>query len=167
MINLFEYNWQVRDEWLNWCETIPEEELFKRRVGGVNSIHYTLFHIIEVEYSWIRAIQEKQDVPINYKDYPTIMSLQSLSKECRLEIVSFFVDNPTFDNNKQVQPEWEKTSLSIQDILYHVIVHEVHHIGQLSIWAREIGVEPVSASFVDRDMKKLSHYFGTEGSEQV
>lgn len=158
LIKLFEYNWQVRDEWLNWCETIPEEALFKKRVGGVHSIHYTLFHIIEVEYSWMRAIQEKQDVPIDYKDYPSIASLQSLSRECRDEIVSFFADNSNFGSNKQVRPAWEETSFSIQDILHHVIVHEVHHIGQLSIWAREVGIEPISASFIDRDMKKVSDY---------
>ncbi|WP_276575678.1 DinB family protein, partial [Bacillus cereus group sp. BfR-BA-01524] len=29
------------------------------------------------------------------------------------------------------------------EIIRHVIVHEIHHIGQLSIWAREIGKEPV------------------------
>ena len=53
MLKLFEYNWQVREEWFTWCEDVPEEELLNNRVGGVGSILYTLFHIIDVEYSWI------------------------------------------------------------------------------------------------------------------
>ncbi len=31
----------------------------------------------------------------------------------------------------------------------HLIAHEIHHIGQLSIWSREMGIEPVSASLID------------------
>ena len=33
---------------------------------------------------------------------------------------------------------------------HHVIDHEIHHIGQLSIWAREMGVVPVSANLIGR-----------------
>ena len=29
MINFFKYNWQVRDEWFNWCKQMPIEELLK------------------------------------------------------------------------------------------------------------------------------------------
>lgn len=36
----------------------------------------------------------------------------------------------------------------------HMIAHEIHHIGQLSVWAREIGKKPVSANLIG---KELSH----------
>ena len=61
MQKLFEYNWQVREDWFTWCETVPEEELLKKRVGGVGSILYTLFHIVDVEYSWICGLQGKPE----------------------------------------------------------------------------------------------------------
>ncbi len=48
MLKLFQYNWQVRDDWFTWCEAVSEEELLKKRVGGVGSILYTLFHIADV-----------------------------------------------------------------------------------------------------------------------
>lgn len=48
MIKFFEYNWQVRDEWFEWCNHLTTEELLKNRIGGVESILYTLFHIIDV-----------------------------------------------------------------------------------------------------------------------
>ena len=31
------------------------------------------------------------------------------------------------------------------EAIRHIIAHEIHHIGQLSIWAREIGMEPISS----------------------
>ncbi len=40
-----------------------------------------------------------------------------------------------------------------KDILHHVIVHEIHHIGQLSVWAREIALHPVPANYIGRDFK--------------
>lgn len=50
---LFHYNWMVRDEWLELLKQLPREELLRSRVGGAGSILYTLFHIVDVEYSWI------------------------------------------------------------------------------------------------------------------
>lgn len=35
MLKLFEYNWQVRKDWLDWCDTVSEEELLKKRTGGI------------------------------------------------------------------------------------------------------------------------------------
>ena len=52
----FQYNWHVRDDGFTWCEDVPEEELSKKRVGGLGSILYTLFHVVEVERSWIEFL---------------------------------------------------------------------------------------------------------------
>ena len=37
MIDLFYYNWQVRDDWFQWCENISHEELTFMRNGGMGS----------------------------------------------------------------------------------------------------------------------------------
>lgn len=74
----FEYNWEIRDEWFQWCEQLTAEELTKKRIGGVESILYTLFHIIDVEYSWVRGIQEKEDRVFKFSDYGTLRKVKSL-----------------------------------------------------------------------------------------
>lgn len=51
METIFRYNWQVRDQWFEWCKQLSEEDLLWKRVGGVGSILETLFHIVDVEYS--------------------------------------------------------------------------------------------------------------------
>ncbi|MDH6442695.1 putative damage-inducible protein DinB [Paenibacillus sp. PastF-4] len=43
----------VREQWYEWCGDISEEELLATRIGGVGSILKTLFHIVDVEWSWI------------------------------------------------------------------------------------------------------------------
>ena len=65
---LFHYNWQIRDEWFQCLELVPNSELMKERNTGVGSIFKTLFHIIDVEYSWIRALQNKTDLSFDMID---------------------------------------------------------------------------------------------------
>ncbi|RIV29251.1 hypothetical protein D2Q93_01400 [Alicyclobacillaceae bacterium I2511] len=62
MLTLFRYNWQVREEWFDWCEGVPDEELTRQRIGGVGSFLQTLWHIVDAEYSWIRATAGEPDV---------------------------------------------------------------------------------------------------------
>ncbi|MDQ0913885.1 putative damage-inducible protein DinB [Paenibacillus sp. V4I5] len=38
------------------------------------------------------------------------------------------------------------------EVMWHVIAHEIHHIGQLSIWSREIGKKPVTANLIGRGL---------------
>lgn len=87
VMKFFEYNWQVRDQWFTWCHQLTTEELLKNRLGGVENILYTLFHIIDVEYSWIRAIQGKEDIAVQFADYQTLNKVKSLSNTFRTEII--------------------------------------------------------------------------------
>lgn len=72
MIKLFHYNWMVRNEWFELCRQVPAEELTRNRIGGAGSMLYTLLHISDVEYSWIRGIQGKPDIQVQYESYKTL-----------------------------------------------------------------------------------------------
>jgi uncharacterized damage-inducible protein DinB len=55
MIDFFRYNWQVRDEWFEWCRQLTPEQLSEQRTGGQGSILFTLFHIID-EYRCLKSV---------------------------------------------------------------------------------------------------------------
>jgi uncharacterized damage-inducible protein DinB len=63
MINLFSYNWQVREEWFEWCKSLPEEELIKPRIGGMGCILHNLLHVINCERIWISLISGSPCAP--------------------------------------------------------------------------------------------------------
>ena len=149
---LFRYNWAVRDEWFEWCSHIPHEELVKKRLGGAGSILFTLFHIIDVEYSWIRAVQNKPDFAPSFDRYGTLEKVKSLSDELRPELHEFLEGWTGESDDESVKASWSEDIHTAGEILRHVIAHEIHHVGQLSIWAREIGKEPVSANFIGRGL---------------
>ncbi|WP_216828755.1 DinB family protein [Alkalihalobacterium elongatum] len=152
MIKFFQYNWQVRDEWFEWCKQLSPEELIKKRDGGVGSFLQTLFHIIEVEYSWIRGMQVKEDIVFEFHDYNTLEKVKSLSDEIRGEIVDFFRTKKEELNNEKILVAWENEPYTRDAILHHVIAHEIHHIGQLSVWARQLHLAPVPAHFIGRNL---------------
>ncbi|MCM3572331.1 DinB family protein [Mesobacillus subterraneus] len=158
MIKFFEYNWQVRDEWFDWCNQVTIEELLKDRKGGVGNILYTLFHIIDVEYSWIRGIQGKEDVVFQFADYNTLEKVKSLSDQLRIELAEFLKTDLSDLKERIVSVPWDEAKYNVNDILHHIIAHEIHHIGQLSVWARELELQPVSANLVGRDLKSVHFY---------
>lgn len=152
MLDMFRYNWQVRQDWMRWCEEIPYEELVKKRTGGLGGILNTLFHIINGEQIWIN---EMQGTPVIIKD-----GVSSLD-----EVNEFF--NQTKPVTEQFLQKWNletaaKTLMkkrrdggeyifTYEKVVKHLIAHEIHHIGQLSIWAREIDRKPVSSDLIFRD----------------
>ncbi|WP_243296733.1 DinB family protein [Bacillus litorisediminis] len=156
MLKLFEYNWQVRKDWLDWCDEVQEEELLKKRVGGPGSILYTMFHIIECEYAWISALQGKpmpEEPP--FEDYAGVQKLRNYSARCHEEIAPFiYAWNRGMEtrilSDKNSAGKWE--TFQYGEIMRHVIAHEIHHIGQLSIWSREIGKQPVTANLIRRGL---------------
>ena len=154
MIQFFEYNWQVRDEWFDWCNQLSTEELLKKRKGGVGNILYTLFHIIDVEYSWVRAIQGKEDVLFQFADYNTLEKVISLSDKLRNEIAEFIKINLEELKEKLVSVSWDEENYTFNEILHHIIIHEIHHIGQLSVWARELELSPVPTNYIGRKLAR-------------
>ncbi|MER0468427.1 DinB family protein [Bacillus cabrialesii subsp. cabrialesii] len=159
MIKFFEYNWQVRDQWFTWCHQLTTEELLKNRLGGVENILYTLFHIIDVEYSWVRAIQGKEDIVVQFADYHTLNKVKSLSNTFRTEIIDVLETHSDQIKDELVSVPWEKGVLYTRDeILHHIIAHEIHHIGQLSVRARELKLSPVSANFIGRTLRPIHSY---------
>ncbi|KWW21981.1 damage-inducible protein DinB [Peribacillus simplex] len=159
MQTFFRYIWMVREDWYRWCEELSEEELLWNRTGGMRSILHTLFHIVEVEWSWIRLLQGKTEFQESFDSYKSLNKVRKLDAEFHLEVENF-VNNwdasmenqlfyDTLPNGRIVTDTWG-------EIIRHAIAHEIHHIGQLSIWAREIGKKTVSANLIGRGLSSHS-----------
>ncbi|MGG1575243.1 DinB family protein [Fictibacillus sp. NRS-1165] len=155
MKTLFHYNWQVREDWYKWCEDVPQDELLKARIGGVGGILHTLFHIIDVEWSWIRGMQEKPDFQESFDGYRSLEKVRKLDAEFKPEVENFLLAwNDGMEDRilQDTRPDGTKVMFTHGEIMRHVIAHEIHHIGQLSVWAREIGKKPVSANLINRGL---------------
>lgn len=157
MIKLFQFNWLVRNAWFELCKQVPTEELLRDRTGGAGCILYTLFHIADVECSWIRGIQGLPDIQVEYENYKTLEQVKELS-DCWINETQAFLKSWSSDlDYEMVTVPWTDERYTKGEILRHVIAHEIHHMGQLSIWAREIGIQPVSANVIGRGLFNLNN----------
>ncbi|MDQ0900851.1 MULTISPECIES: DinB family protein [unclassified Paenibacillus] len=155
MQTMFHYNWQVREDWYRWCEEISPEDLLRDRIGGAGGILRTLFHIIDVEWSWIRSLQGKPDFQENFEAYNTLEMIRKLDAEFQKEVRPFVLNWEEKLEIKiftDIRQDGSTASYTWGEVMRHVIAHEIHHIGQLSVWAREIGKKPVSANLIGRGL---------------
>ncbi|MCM3628376.1 DinB family protein [Paenibacillus glycanilyticus] len=155
MQKLFEYNWQVRQDWFNWCQDVPLEELLKKRTGGVGGILHTLFHIVVVEYSWICDMKGKPDFREPFDSYASLQQVMELSHRFHEDIRAFvasWTDELEWNVFSETTPKGETVSFKYGEIMRHVIAHEIHHVGQLSVWSRELNKVPVTANLIRRGL---------------
>ncbi|MGM0943199.1 MAG: DinB family protein [Bacillota bacterium] len=147
MLTFFRYNWQVRDEWFDWCTQISHDELVKQRTGGVRSILGTLFHIIDVEQAWINGLAGKEEYHYDKEEFTTLEDIVTFSQTCRRQILPYI---ESYHAGKDYKPCFGMFTHG--EIMRHVIAHEIHHVGQLSIWSRELNREPITANLIRRGL---------------
>ncbi|TFD99454.1 DinB family protein [Jeotgalibacillus salarius] len=153
MIDLFLYNWQVRDDWFEWCKSLPEEELHAERKGGMGSLFQNLVHIIDCELLWMKDLIKD---PVTYEPREMISTLEDIivysdfTKDVTQHALSTWNDGIENRSIQITSRNGKVHSFTYEKVIKHLITHEVHHIGQLSVWAREIGRKPVSSDLIAR-----------------
>lgn len=145
----------VREQWYEWCESISEEELLRARTGGVGSILKTLFHIVDVEWSWIQVLQGKPDFQEDFEQYKSLQLVRELDAKFRSDVEPFVLswhEGLEWNVLEDHLAEGRVVTDAWGEVMRHVIAHEIHHVGQLSVWAREIGKKPVSANLIGKGL---------------
>ncbi|WDQ32462.1 DinB family protein [Paenibacillus marchantiae] len=160
MESFFRYNWIVREQWFQWCEDVPLEELLRPRTGGVGNILQTFFHIIDVEWSWLQVLQGKPDGMENFDNYKTLEAVRQFDRKLRPDVEAFVLSwDPSMEKRPYIDPELDSSIAkeSWGEVMRHVIAHEIHHMGQLSVWSRELDKKPVSANFIGKGLIPLDN----------
>jgi len=99
-----------------------------------------LFRIVDVEYSWICLLKGKPDFQGRFEDFRTLEKVWDLSDSFRIEVEAFLqTRSDDMENRKlRLSREGHVDAFPCSEVLRHVITREIHHIGQLSVWAREL-----------------------------
>ena len=154
MLDMFLYNWQVREDWFNWSRNIPIEELTKKRIGGMGSILHNLFHVIDCEQIWINQMHGTPVIMKNINDITNLNEVLEFSNSTRLTTQRFIqswtpdLENKVFEMKRR---NGDISTFTYGKIMRHIISHEIHHIGQLSVWSRELDLKPVSSDLLFRE----------------
>lgn len=130
------YPWKaIRKETIEMVDLFKEEELDYCPFKGSWSVGQIFLHISESEDWWIHALVRKDlplDLKYEFKDFPSNRALKSklaISHERTLKFLES-IQEPDLDWRFKT-PEGE--SLALYQILWHVLEHEIHHRGELSL----------------------------------
>jgi uncharacterized damage-inducible protein DinB len=151
MLELFSYNWKIREEWFEWCRKIEQGELVKERTGGMGSILKNLFHVVDCEQIWMNQLQGKSVMVKDVRMVSKLDEVITFSEVTRKQTESFLsLWTPAYEKKEIIRTSKSGKTyhFTYQKVMQHVVTHEIHHIGQLSVWAREIGEKPVSSDIL-------------------
>lgn len=150
---LFAYNWQVREEWFTWAAAIRPAELTIPRLGGQKSILANLYHVVEVESYWIQIMQGS---PIDRAEFAgeDLLEIKRFSDNVKVHTQTF-LDCLTPEQMTGTVARRRNGALetyTVAEVMAHLVAHEIHHMGQLSVWSRELGLAPPSANLIRRGL---------------
>ncbi|WP_026691293.1 DinB family protein [Alteribacter aurantiacus] len=150
MLKLFTYNWEVRNDWIEWCEGISYEELVKERTGGMKSLLQNLYHVINCEHLWVSHMLGE---PVERIEVSTLEEVKAFSKRTKERTLRFLegYEKEANDVLALTGKDGQERTFPFEQVLYHIITHEVHHIGQVSVWAREMDRKPVRTDLIARE----------------
>lgn len=112
-------------------------------------------HVIDCEQIWVNQMQ---GTPVIIKEINRISSLNDVKTFSNLTkpATEGFIKSHTSEAGDRILVVKSRNgttkSFSYDKIIAHIISHEIHHIGQLSVWSRDIGLKPVSSDLIFRDL---------------
>jgi uncharacterized damage-inducible protein DinB len=117
-------------------DQFQEGELHYQPFEGSWSVGEILFHIANAELGWFRyaVTGELEEWPgeFSVNDYPTLERMKELLTEVHDWTEDFIADLSVDDYQRMIEVPWgEKIPLGW--ILWHVLEHEIHHRGELSL----------------------------------
>ena len=135
---------QVRAGLYLTIEQFNEDELHYKPYEGSWSVGKILLHIANAEDGWFRHVvtRELETWPKGHtvENYPTFKRIKTLLKEDHdwTERTIAKIDGEDYD--KVIEAPWEE-KFPLSWILWHVLEHEIHHRGELSLILGMLGRE--------------------------
>lgn len=145
-LKTFFSHWEeIHEGTLNVLDGFIDAELSYTAYDGGWSVGQIALHIANAEEGWFRTIATKElaQWPSGHTtdNYPTKESIRDLLKETHAKTMAYLNTLTSDDLDLVVQSEWG--NFSLQFIIWHVIEHEIHHRGELSLIAGILGREGV------------------------
>jgi uncharacterized damage-inducible protein DinB len=141
--DLFSHWDQIHQDTLAVIDGFSEAELVHTAYEGGWPVGQIALHIANAEDGWFRHIATKtyDEWPSNHtlENYPTKESIKALLAETHAKTMAYLGTLTIDDLGNEVESEWG--NFSIRFIIWHVIEHEIHHRGELSLILGTLGRE--------------------------
>jgi uncharacterized damage-inducible protein DinB len=132
---LFSHWDQIHKDTLAVIDRFGEAELTRVAYEGGWSVGQIALHIANAEEGWFGCIaaREIETWPSNHtlENYPTKETIKALLAETHARTMAYLETLTIGDLASVIESEWGNFSICF--IIWHVIEHEIHHRGELSL----------------------------------
>lgn len=151
LARLYDYSCWANRRLLDVAATLTPDELTRPVAGSYGSVRNTLVHVLSAEWGWLeRCGGLTRGARLNAEDFPTLESiavawarveaamrdlLARLADDALSEWIEFSFGGPT-------------RSVPRSEVLQHVVLHAVHHRGQVALLLRELARTPGDVDFL-------------------
>jgi uncharacterized damage-inducible protein DinB len=148
-VNFFLEHWKsVRAGLLETIDKFDQTELdFKPYVGSW-SVRQLILHIAQEENGefnyGIRQVIKEFPSEYNPELYPTVEVIKSLLTSVHIQTIEYLQRLKAEDLQKEILTPWGKTYQQIE-MIGHLIEHEIHHRGELSLILGLLGKQGLDA----------------------
>ena len=141
---IFSHWSQIRTDLIATIESFTDEELASKPYENSWPIGQIMLHIADAEDGWLRYVitQEITAWPTMYTldNYPDKAAIVQILGEVHARTQQFLDSLSLADLNQTIQAPWGD-DFRLLWILWHIIEHEIHHRGELSLILGYIGRE--------------------------
>ncbi len=132
---LFAHWDQIHRDTLAVLDKFEEAELGDIAYEGGMPVGQIALHIADAEEGWFRLIatSERSDWPSDYtlENYPSKATIMALLGEVHAKTMAYLATQTLDDLEHVFASAWGNFSLRF--IIWHVLEHEIHHRGELSL----------------------------------
>ena len=142
--NLFSHWVLVRKGLITLIEKFDESELDFEPYPGGWTVGQIMVHIANAEEGWFRyaVTKEIEEWPedLQFENYPTQEKILALLDTVHANTESYLRSLSEKDLSTEIDTPWGE-SIPLKWIIWHVIEHEIHHRGELSLILGILGKE--------------------------
>lgn len=134
---------QVRKDLRLTIEKFSEEELAFKPFPGSWPAGQIILHIADCEDNWLHGVVRGEFAPWMFYDlaqYPTKAAILELLEKAHQKTLAF-LDGLTEEDLARKYSIPDGAEFSLYWILWHVLEHEIHHRGELSLILGQLGRE--------------------------
>jgi len=125
----------MRKSLIHMVDRFKEEELAFQPFENSWSVRKIFLHVAESEEFWLRSVllnETSGDIEYDLTEFPDRASIKRKLDEVHARSLAYLKSLDEIRLQKPISTEWGE-NLTPSQVLWHVIEHECHHHGELSL----------------------------------
>jgi len=140
------YNRWANRRLLDAAGELSREELDRELGGGFGSVRGVLRHLVWGEHGWLRFWKEREFVPeLTPADLPDLPSIVAAWDRHDAEKAAFVRE--LTEQTLSAPCPVDENAYVLGELIQNVLVHSIHHRGQIVHMLRELGRTPPETGF--------------------